>query len=167
MLNHSDALRVSQAYLFGAAAERARGKVELEEIYPAPPKRRVLVVEFRDEVYACLKTLLQESGLEVERAERGDAVAECARRFAPDLILVNEDMPDESGWLIACKLRLGARRCPAWLYTSRLPRCHRDWRQFAGVAEVIDYGGVLLRLTLELRARLRAWLAAPRQSRQP
>jgi CheY-like chemotaxis protein len=137
----------------------------LEEIYPAPPKRRVLVVEFRDEVYAGLKTMLQDSGLEVERAERGSAVAACARRFAPDLILVNEDMPDESGWLIACKLRLGAKRCPAWIYAPRLPRCHREWQQFAGVSEVIVYDGVLLRLTVELRARLRPWLAAMQHPR--
>ena len=32
---------------------------------------RVLVVEFRDEVHAGLKTLVEEHGFEVERAERG------------------------------------------------------------------------------------------------
>ena len=107
---------------------------------------RVLIVEFRDEVYGGLKTLLEEHGFEVERTECGATVARAFNRFVPDLLLVNEDMPDESGWLITCKLRLTRRWQPVWLYTVRQPRFKADWKEYVGVDEVIDYGGVLIRL---------------------
>ena len=120
--------------------------------------RRVLIVEFSDEVFADLKCLLEDHGWEVARAASGAAVAACMRRFAPQLLLVNESMPDESGWLITCKLRLLGQRQPVWLYAVRKPQVDVDWKEFCGVDKVLTYGGALRRLRLRVRESLASWL---------
>jgi CheY-like chemotaxis protein len=106
---------------------------------PNRRKRRpcVLVVEFRDEVYVALRSLLEAEGLSVVRATRGAEVAAKTRDLAPHLVLIYADMPDESGWLIACKLRFGLNSGPLWLYTARWPRCLADRQKATGVDQVI------------------------------
>ena len=116
------------------------------------PLRRALIVEFRDEVFAHLKSLLEDCGYEVARAASGAAVAAQVNRFAPDLMVVNEGMPDENGWLIICKLRLTQFRQPVWLYAASAPRA--NLKEFCRVDEVIAYGGVLSRLVSLVRERL-------------
>lgn len=120
--------------------------------------RRVLIAEFRDEVFADLKRLFEDYECEVARAESGADVGEQVKQFVPDLLVVNENMPDESGWLITCKLRLSKHRQPVWLYAARTPRLHADWKEFCGVDEILAYGGVLSRLALRVRQRLENWL---------
>ena len=119
---------------------------------------RVLVVEFRDEVYAGLKAVLEEHGCHVARAEFGATVAGTLIRFSPDLVLVNESMPDESGWLVACKLRLMRHRQPVWLYAVRRPEPIAVWKEFSGVSRLIDYGGILSRLLQHVRQHLAHWM---------
>ncbi|MHB8861911.1 MAG: response regulator [Pirellulaceae bacterium] len=115
---------------------------------------RALIIEYRDEVYAGLKRVLEEAGFQVERGRVGATAAARIRQFEPDLILVNEELPDESGWLMTCKLRLTRRTQPIWLYTVRRPRWRADWREFLGVDEVIEYRGVLAILLQQVRQRL-------------
>lgn len=117
---------------------------------------RVLIVEFRDEVYADLRSVFEDYGCEVMRASNGASVAARVRRFTPNLALVNESMPDESGWLIAGKLRL-TRREPVWLYTDRKPDVGDDWKGCIGVDEILVYGGVVSQLRLRVRERLERW----------
>jgi len=119
---------------------------------------RVLTVECRDEVYAKLKALLDDECCDVARAELGATVASALRQFAPDLILVNGEMPDESGWLIACKMRL--RRClqPVWLYAARPRRLPAAWKDLSGVDKLIQYDGVLPQLLQSIKQNMSAWL---------
>lgn len=127
-------------------------------------RRRVLIVEFRDEVYAALKSMLEKRGFDVERADCGPQVGMMVRRFAPDLILVNEDMPHEDGWLIAAKLQFGPLRQSVWLYAVRLPRCLAERKEVCGVDRVVTYGGVLARIVDRLEHDLAEWRAGSRQS---
>jgi len=118
----------------------------------------VLIVEYRDEVYAVLEGLLEEHGFDVERAESGESATRSLSRFTLDLVLINEDMPDETGWLITCKLRLTRHEQPVWLYAARQPLMKADWKEFSGVDEVIEYGGVLTRLIRNVRPHVVKWL---------
>jgi CheY-like chemotaxis protein len=117
----------------------------------------VLVVDFRDEVYSALKSLLEAHGLSVLRATRGAEVAAKTRDLAPRLVLIYEDMPGESGWLIACKLRFGLNSGPIWLYTARCPRCLADRQKATGVDQVIQCGRSLLPLLEEVDTRIVEW----------
>jgi len=156
-------LRSCDAYLRSVASTSVpRSQKSNSFRHPSTRLRpRVLVIEFRDEVYSGLKSLLEEHGFEVERAALGATVAHTFNQFAPDLVLVNEDMPYESGWLITCKLRLMRHRQPVWLYTVRQPRLQADWKEFSGVDEVIEYGGVLIRLVQHVRRGIFEWLKSP------
>jgi CheY-like chemotaxis protein len=115
----------------------------------------VLVVEHRDEVFNGLRVVLEEANLKVERAKLGGVVAAKIRKSVPGLILVNERMPDESGWLITCKLRLSRHAQPVWLYTLQRAYMVADWKEISGVDEVINYDGVLPKLFEKVRGRLR------------
>lgn len=119
---------------------------------------RVLVVEFRDEVYAGIKSVLEDHDCHVARAEFGAAVAGTLIRFSPNLVLVNESMPDESGWLVAAKLQVMRFQQPVWLYAVRRPHPLAAWAEFSGVSRVIDYGGVLFRLLDHVRQHLAQWM---------
>ncbi len=66
----------------------------------------MLLVEYRDEVFARIAADLAAAGVVVQRADSG---AEASRIFAQQgagLLLVNADLPDGSGWLVSSKLRL-------------------------------------------------------------
>lgn len=163
MLSTLTNLRCCDAYLRSAGGAQKRRTSD--SISPGSQstrfRLRVLVVEFRDEVYAGLRALLDEHGFEVQRAESGSTVAHTFNHFVPDLILLNEDMPDESGWLITCKLRLTRHRQPVWLYTDRQPRFKADWKEHYGIDELIEYGGVLTRLVQRVRQVVAKWLSGP------
>lgn len=118
---------------------------------------RVLVVEFRDEVFAALQAALEEQHCEVQRAEFGAAAGAALARFLPDLALVNESLPDESGWLVACKATFLRRGRPVWLYAARLAPSNSAWREICGIARVIAYGGVLSQLLEQLSRDFDAW----------
>lgn len=126
--------------------------------HAAPHHPRVLVVEFRDEVYAGIRTVLEEFNCNVTRAKLGSVVAGMLPQFVPDLVLINESMPDESGWLVACKLNVVRYRQPIWLYTAQRPHPIAVWKKFSGVGQVIDYGGVLYSLVLHVRQHVSQWM---------
>lgn len=137
---------------FQVLGHASEPRLDVDRLDSRPP--RVVVVEFRDEVYAGLKGVLEEAGFQVERGRIGATAAARIRRFEPDLILVNEELPDESGWLMTCKLRLTRCSQPIWLYAVRKPRRRKQWREFWGADEVIEYRGVLAILLQHIRRRL-------------
>ncbi len=139
----------------GTAAIRTDSghSVATDERMPRP--RRVLIVDFRDEVYASLKAVLEDEGVAVDRADCGARVANKVRQFAPDLVLINESLPDESGWLVATKIRFGRTESRVWLYAAEMPVTVREWMLQSAVAEVIGYHGDLLRLLTHVRQRTR------------
>ena len=85
---------------------------------PVPRRRsthklRILVADDdRDEVLT-LSTVLQDEGHEVIEVYRADAVLELARRYKPDVALLDIGMPGMTGFEVARKLQeqLG-KQCP-------------------------------------------------------
>lgn len=155
MFAHSTQLRGCDACLRSTATGTKTRTASIEGGRPNRKRRRVLIVEFRDEVFAVLKALFEEHRYQVKRAVSGGGVATEVKRFAPDLVLVNEAMPYENGWLITCKLRLTQFHAPVWLYAPRQSRPRTAWKKLSGADEVIAYGGVIGRLDTLVRQRLR------------
>ena len=118
---------------------------------------RVLIVEYRDDHYVDLRELFESYGCQVSRAASSDVVSAEARIFSPDLILVCERMPGESGCLIACKLRFGRLKQPIWLYTATGQHDCTDWQELSGINDVFFYAGRLGRLRELLQRRLKSW----------
>ncbi len=143
----------------GAMVESRRPSVRVDSWGPnrRKPPPCVLVVESRDDVYGALRSLIEAQGLRVLRATRGVEVAARIRALAPQLVLIYEDMHDESGWLIAAKLQFSLYRGPIWLYTARWPRCLADRQKATGVDQVIQCGRGLLPLLEEVRTRIVEW----------
>jgi DNA-binding response OmpR family regulator len=113
-----------------------------------------LLVEHRDEVFARLVANLASIQLRVARALSASAAS---RRFATcpsDLMIANVDLPDESGWLLACKTRLVYPTARIWLYTAHPTALDRARARYLGVARLIHYGGDLLRLGGKVLDRL-------------
>lgn len=118
--------------------------------------RRVLIVEFRDEVFAALKSLFEAFGVRVDRAEREADVPPQVQQKRPDLVLISGTMPDESAWLISAKVRMQSPACATWLYMPRIPPARSHWMEFASAAAIIEYDGVVSTLLDNLRCRLRS-----------
>jgi len=119
------------------------------------PWRRVLIVEFRDEVFASLKALFEDFGVRVDRVEHEAEVSRSVSRSRPDLVLISGSMPEESAWLISAKIHMQLPECKTWLYMPRVPHGSTHWQKFAESAAVIEDGGVMSTLLDKLRCRLR------------
>lgn len=156
MSTHMLRLRTYGSYIRCVAAARTKTTTPglCRKDLAASNVKRVLIVEFRDEVYASLKGCLEEAGYLVERVVKASEVTPSIIRFAPNLLLINEAFPDESCWLITKKLRLGGRRVPVWVYAARRSPCWDAWKRFSDIDEVIEYGGDLLRLITKIRHHL-------------
>ncbi len=127
----------------GAAVHAFPGKV-----------KGVLLVEHRDKVYARLASDLASLQLQVTRASNASAAS---RRFAAcpsNLVIAFVDLPDESGWLLAAKLRLVYPKALIWLYTAFPSARDREGARYLGVACLIEYRGDLLRLGANVINRL-------------
>ena len=117
------------------------------------PSRRALIVEFRDEVYCPLESMLAQHGWKAYRACLGGNVGYHIKHTCPDVLMVSEQMPDESGWLISCKAKIKNGSQRVWLYSTRLPPC--EWTRISGVDEVFTYGGVVKGLSEQIQQRIK------------
>ena len=132
----------------------------------AQKPRRVLIVDAHDEVYASLKRVLEDEGVYVERAAEATEVRSRAAGNSNDIVLINEDMPDECGWLISSKLRMSGVKRRVWLYTAQPMYCLEEWKKFAGVDHVFSYGRDLVELIRQVRVRV-GTLREPERSHSP
>ncbi len=113
----------------------------------ATERPTAVVAEPRDEVFARLATDLAESGLRVVRAKTAvEAIRHCAT-YLPTLIVSNLDLPDQSGWLLAGKLRFVDPDVRVWLYQPQTSSYEKGMAKFLKVEELLDYGGDLLGLS--------------------
>lgn len=109
-------------------------------------RRRVLIGEFRDEIYADLEVLFRNQRYDVGRAEYGLAMTAQVQNEVPNLIVLNDRFPDQSGWLVAAKLHMLKSTFQVWLYTNNLPADILIKQEMCQIDEVLAYGGGLSRL---------------------
>jgi response regulator RpfG family c-di-GMP phosphodiesterase len=104
-------------------------------------------VEYRDEVFARLAMDLAQAGMRVVRAKTAAEAIPLFARHAPALVLANLDMPDQSGWLLAAKLRFICPHTRVWLYHPWTSQYAEGMATFLKVDELLEYGGDLLGLS--------------------
>lgn len=114
----------------------------------------VIVVEFRDEVFAAIAQLLRRYKLVTYRAESAIELASVMVRHQAELVLLSAMQPDESAWLTSAKLRIIDSYRSVWIYTPKPPSALDEWLSMAGADDVIVYAGVLQSLIDSLQLRL-------------
>lgn len=114
----------------------------------------VVVLEFRDEVFASIAQLLRRYKLVTYRARSTSELAVIMIRHRTELVLLNATQPDESAWLTSAKLRILNLQRATWIYTPHRPSAIDEWLSMAGADDVIVYGGVLQSLIDSLQIRL-------------
>jgi two-component system phosphate regulon response regulator PhoB len=82
---------------------------------------RILIVEDDTALSLLLADHFEAEGFLVERLERGDEAESRIQRFAPDLVILDWNLPGLSGLEICCRLRAGeaTRDLPVIMLTGR------------------------------------------------
>jgi len=115
---------------------------------------RVLLVEHRDEVFARLAADLAEEGFRVIRSTTGSGAIRHHVEHPFTIVVANLDLPDQSGWLLAAKLRLVDPPAYLWLYDAHPSPHHGNMAEHLKIDELLAYGGDLLRLSGAVVGRL-------------
>jgi len=120
-------------------------------------KKRILVVEDDQALARVLTDNLTYSGFEVEAVDGGDGVLAAARRFGPDLVLLDVMLPGTNGFELCGLIRAGGRT-PVIMLTARDQKADKLRGLEAGADDYItkpfDFD--------ELKARLHALLRRAR-----
>lgn len=74
----------------------------------ASPHRRVLIVDDEEEIRAAIRQILAEEGYAVETVASGEAALAAIAARAPDLILLDVNLPGVDGWQVLDELRSAA-----------------------------------------------------------
>jgi two-component system, OmpR family, alkaline phosphatase synthesis response regulator PhoP len=67
--------------------------------------KRILIADDAASARDLVRSILVRSGYEIFEAEDGEEALECARRFQPDLIILDLQMPKLDGCSVASRLR--------------------------------------------------------------
>lgn len=103
-----------------------------------PPQRRgrrVLIVEDNAMNQEVTHRMLQPTGVDVTSAENGAEALETARRWSPDLILMDLQMPVMDGFECTTKLRARGFDGPIIALTAAVMAADRERAQAAGIDE--------------------------------
>lgn len=128
---------------------------------PLSPTYRILLAEYRDEVFARLEADLREIGHSVFRATRSDELRQLYGHFAPDLVLCQHDLSGHSGWMAAANLQMSYTTARVWLYSPWKSSFDPTWVKMSGIESVIYYRGDLFRLASEVSKRIRYFRPKP------
>jgi two-component system OmpR family response regulator len=86
---------------------------------PAKPEAKLLVVDDEPNIVELLSVSLRYAGFEVATATSGLAAVTEARRFRPELIVLDVMMPDMDGFAVVRRLRGEGLRVPIVFLTAR------------------------------------------------
>jgi two-component system phosphate regulon response regulator PhoB len=75
------------------------------EVEPAPPKAMILLVEDEDTLRRVMRDLLEQEGYAVCEAADGAEALEQVDRHAPDLVLLDLNLPNVDGYTVLAQLR--------------------------------------------------------------
>jgi len=95
-----------------------------------------LVVEDRDDFFSGVANSLAAARFSILRATSANAAHEHLEVLSPDLIVVNCELTDESGWLMASKWCFGRRQRRVWLYQTSPATFDEDWLRFTKVEKI-------------------------------
>ena len=107
----------------------------------------VLLVEFRDEVFARIESDMAQAGMRVIRACSATEALKLYGTYKPTLVVVNADQRDQTGWLLAAKLKLVDSWIRVWLYQPRSSARDVCIAEFLEIDELLDYRGNLFWLS--------------------
>jgi CheY-like chemotaxis protein len=111
--------------------------------------RPCLVLAHADEAYALRAcTSFRRMGWDVHRADNGAEVRGLARTVAPNLVILDTHLADESGWLTCDKLTREMPRLKVLLLGTQPPSQNENFASFVGATALIDrLDGLLAILT--------------------
>ena len=97
------------------------GKSHNEEnkVASTTKEAKLLVVDDEPNIVELLSASLRYAGFEVETATSGTQAVEVARRFGPDLVVLDVMMPGMDGFDVVKRLRSGGSRYPVLFLTAR------------------------------------------------
>src|SRR5260370_24318032 len=88
-------------------------------------------------------------GWDVHRADTGEEVRGLARAFAPNLVILDTQLADESGWLTCDKLTREMPRLKVLLLGAQPPSQNENFASFVGATALIDRLDGLLSILTE------------------
>jgi hypothetical protein len=97
--------RVGECPPKSAAGEPASAPSPKDQRLSEHTQVTALLVEHRDEVVARIATDMAKSGMRVIRAKSSAEARPHREIYEPALVVINVDLIDENGWLLATKLR--------------------------------------------------------------
>jgi CheY-like chemotaxis protein len=104
-----DRPRLTQAAAFAPMPGTDVQARPLPSPQPSPGSHPVLVVDDNPDAAEALRIMLELAEFEVEVATDGRGALDAARRHAPDVVLLDINMPGLSGWDVARELRADRR----------------------------------------------------------
>lgn len=110
----------------------------------------ILMIEYRDEIYAAIEGELANNDALLTRVMTAGEAVTGWRQHRPELILINAEMPDESGFLISLKLRMHGFQGGLWLYSACANNSPPGFQQFCQIDHLFNYKGDLRMLTTHL-----------------
>jgi DNA-binding response OmpR family regulator len=97
-----------------------------------------IVLAYRDSVHAAATSrFLRRLGWEVHLTTDGSEARRLARTLAADLVVLDTDLPDESGWLTCAKLLFELPRQKVVLVTDRVSEQEASFAQLVGAAAIV------------------------------
>ncbi|QEG35798.1 response regulator [Bythopirellula goksoeyrii] len=141
---------------FGLAEDFYLSTLEAEET-EAELLPTAVLVEPRDEVFARLATDMAEHGVRVVRAKSATEALKLCGKDTPVLVVANVDLPDQTGWLLAAKLRFVDRGTRIWLYQTESSGYDLGLVNFLNVDELLDYQGDLFSLSETIVELMSEW----------
>lgn len=110
-----------------------------------------LVVDHREHFLSAVEGSLADARFAVQRARSANAANAALRSSQPDLIVLNCELADESGWLLASKWALHLNPGRIWLYKALQSARDEQWLRYAHVERVLYYAYDAARLTASIR----------------
>jgi two-component system OmpR family response regulator len=88
-------------------------------VQAAPPRARLLIVDDEPNIVELLSASLRYAGFEVQTAMSGEQALEVARRYRPDMLVLDVMMPGIDGFGVVRRLRGDGERVPVLFLTAR------------------------------------------------
>lgn len=122
-----------------------------------PPRPRLLLAYVDSYHAAQAARSLRRHGWEVHLAASGTEVYHLVQELQPQVVVVDTEIHDESGWLIAAKITLDPPAPRVILLTSHVSECDADRAAQVGASAVVARCDGAETLVEEIVGRRLAW----------